>query len=91
MRKDIRKIEKAMTHVAVFTAKKLGIADPDVKFKFDTDEDATKDVLETAKQLKDLGIAVDLGKLKTLVKYDLFAESESEVWQPDGKDEAAEA
>ena len=32
--KDIRKIEKAMTKIAVYTAKSIGIADPKIDFKF---------------------------------------------------------
>lgn len=39
-------------------------------------------------KLKDLGIAVDVQKLKSLVKYDMFADDVSEMWQPDAADGA---
>lgn len=85
VRKDIRKIEKAMTKIAVYTAKSLGIADPQVSFKFVTDEDTSGDVIDTAKALKDLGVAVDIEKLKKYVKFDIFAEEmpEGQVWTPE--------
>lgn len=83
--KDIRKIEKAMTKIAVYTAKSIGIADPKIDFKFVTDKDVSADAIETAKTLKDLGVAVDIEKLKKYVKFDIFADAvpESQVWAPE--------
>lgn len=83
--KDIRKIEKAMTKIAVYTAKSIGIVDPKIDFKFVMDQDVSADAIETAKTLKDLGVAVDIEKLKKYVKFDIFADAmpEGQVWTPE--------
>ena len=82
VRKDIRNIEKAMTKVVGIIARGLGFSPSGLKFNFVSDEDDTKDVLEVADKMKNLGIAVDVEKMRKYIKYDIMAESQSEIWTP---------
>lgn len=86
----MRKIEHAMSRIVKYVAAKLGIVDETLKFVFDIDKDETREVLETAKALKDMGVPVDIEKMKKLVKHDIFAESSSELWTPDGDNKGIE-
>lgn len=82
VRRDIRILEKTLTKLCQWTARKMGVDGSDLQFKFDSDEDQTKDVLETAERLKALGASIDLEKLRNLVKFDLFKDGQAEAWTP---------
>lgn len=83
VKKDMRQIESAMTKVVKLVAIKSGMSAEGLRFKFSTDEDSTQDVLETAKAMKDLGIGIDVQKMKKYVKYDIFSENEQkDLWMP---------
>lgn len=83
VKKDMRQIESAMTKVVKLVAMKSGMNTEGLRFKFSTDEDSTQDVLETAKTMKELGIGIDVQKMKKYVKYDIFSENEQkDLWMP---------
>lgn len=83
VKKDMRQIESAMTKVVKLVAIKSGMSAEGLRFKFSTDEDSTQDVLETAKAMKELGIGIDVQKMKKYVKYDIFSENEQkDLWTP---------
>lgn len=87
VKKDMRQIESAMTKVVKLVAMKSGMNAEGLRFKFSTDEDSTQDVLETAKAMKDLGIGIDVQKMKKYVKYDIFSENEQkDLWTPSESD-----
>ncbi len=82
VKKDMRQIEAAMTKVVKLVAMKSGLNAEGLRFKFSTDEDSTRDVLDTAKAMKELGIGIDVQKMKKYVKYDIFSDEQKDLWMP---------
>lgn len=82
VRRDIRILEKAMTKLCQWTARKIGVDGSDVVFKFDSDDDQTKEVLETAERMKALGASIDVEKVKALIRYDVVKDGQAEAWTP---------
>lgn len=82
--RDVKNVEKAMTKIARFVARKEGLAGQDeVRFKFDREEDRSDKALEYAERLKRLGATVDVDKVKKYISMDLVADDVQEkVWQP---------
>ena len=83
VRKDIRKIEKAMTKVVGVVAKGLGLDPTGLRFNFVSDEDDTKEVLEVADKMKGLGLTIDVEKMRKYIKYDIMSDVQKELWTPD--------
>ena len=82
VRKDIRKIEKAMTKVVGVVAKGLGLDPTGLRFNFVSDEDDTKEVLEVADKMKGLGLTIDVEKMRKYIKYDIMSDTQKELWTP---------
>lgn len=82
VRKDLRKIEKAMTKVVGIVARGLGLNPEGLRFNFVSDEDDTKEVLEVADKMKQLGMAIDLEKMRKYIKYDIISDQEKTIWTP---------
>lgn len=82
VRRDIRILEKTMTKLCQWTARKIGVSPDDLLFKFDVDDDQTKEVLETAERMKALGASVDVEKVKALIRYDVTKDGQAEAWSP---------
>lgn len=82
VRKDLRKIEKAMTKVVGIVARGLGLNPEGLRFNFVSDEDDTKEVLEVADKMKQLGMAIDLEKMRKYIKYDIISDKEQTIWTP---------
>ena len=83
VRKDIRKIEKAMTKVVGVVAKGLGLSPQGLKFNFVSDEDDTKEVLEVADKMKGLGLTIDIEKMRKYIKYDIMSDAQKDLWTPE--------
>ena len=83
VRKDIRKIEKAMTKVVGVVAKGLGLDPTGLRFNFVSDEDDTKEVLEVADKMKGLGLTIDIEKMRKYIKYDIMSDAQKDLWMPD--------
>lgn len=89
--RDVKNVEKAMTKIARFVARKEGLDAADVRFKFDREEDRSDKALEYAERLKRLGATVDVEKVKKYISMDLVADDVQEnVWQPTENNNAAE-
>lgn len=88
VRRDIRILEKTMTKLCQWTARKIGVDGSDVVFKFDVDDDQTKEVLETAERMKALGASVDVEKVKALIRYDVTKDGQAEAWSPPDEETA---
>ena len=82
VRKDIRKIEKAMTKVVGVVARGLGLSPQGLKFNFVSDEDDTKEVLEVAEKMKGLGLTIDVEKMRKYIKYDIMSDAQKDLWTP---------
>lgn len=85
VRKDIRKIEKAMTKVVGVVAKGLGLDPTGLRFNFVSDEDDTKEVLEVAEKMKGLGLTIDVEKMRKYIKYDIMSDAQKDLWMPEQK------
>ena len=86
VRKDIRKIEKAMTKVVGVVAKGLGLDPTGLRFNFVSDEDDTKEVLEVADKMKGLGLTIDVEKMRKYIKYDIMSDTQKDLWTPNSAD-----
>ena len=82
VRKDIRKIEKAMTKVVGVVAKGMGLDPTGLRFNFVSDEDDTKEVLEVADKMKGLGLTIDVEKMRKYIKYDIMSDAQKDLWTP---------
>lgn len=82
VRKDIRKIEKAMTKVVGVVARGLGLNPEGLRFNFVSDEDDTKEVLEVAEKMKGLGLTIDIEKMRKYIKYDIMSDAQKDLWMP---------
>ena len=85
VRKDIRKIEKAMTKVVGVVARGLGLNPEGLRFNFVSDEDDTKEVLEVAEKMKGLGLTIDIEKMRKYIKYDIMSDAQKDLWMPEQK------
>lgn len=86
VRKDIRKIEKAMTKVVGVVARGMGLDPAGLRFNFVSDEDDTKEVLEVADKMKGLGLTIDVEKMRKYIKYDIMSDAQKDLWTPDSAD-----
>lgn len=82
---DCKRIANSMTRCTVSKcAKKLGYSKVLCKFEFvETDKNSPKDYLELARTAKDMGLKIDVQKLKELTKLSFLSDEESSVWTPD--------
>lgn len=83
VRKDIRKIEKAMTKVVGVVARGMGLNPEGLRFNFVSDEDDTKEVLEVADKMKGLGLTIDVEKMRKYIKYDIMSDAQKDLWTPE--------
>ena len=83
VRKDIRKIEKAMTKVVGVVARGMGLNPEGLRFNFVSDEDDTKEVLEVAEKMKGLGLTIDIEKMRKYIKYDIMSDAQKDLWMPE--------
>lgn len=59
-------------------------AEVKVRFEFVEQNETTPDeYLELAKKAKELGLKVDVQKLKELTNLDFISEEEQDLWQPE--------
>ena len=81
--KDCKVIANAMGAAVEKCARFLGYAETLCRFEFVEDEKIdVAAYLGYAKALKDMGIAVDVQKLKELTKLDIIADDTKDVWTP---------
>lgn len=71
-----------MTKVVGIVARSLGLNPEGLRFNFVSDEDDTKEVLEIADKMKQLGMAIDLEKMRKYIKYDIISDKEKTIWTP---------
>ena len=83
VRKDIRKIEKAMTKGVGVVARGMGLNPEGLRFNFVSDEDDTKEVLEVAEKMKGLGLTIDIEKMRKYIKYDIMSDAQKDLWMPE--------
>lgn len=94
MNYDCKKLQNAMqTVVDKCVASKFGKdAEPKVRFEFiESDEVKPAEYLELAQKCKDLGLKVDVQKLKSITNLDFIDEEEKDLWTPsvdDAEDKA---
>lgn len=57
-----------------------------VRFEFvEADETSAREYLELAKMCKDLGVGVDIQKLRSLTGLEFIKENEKDLWTPKGE------
>lgn len=91
--KDAKKIQNTINAVAIEKVCRFLNQKRMCRFEFVEDDDITpQEYLEMAKTAKELGAAIDLGKLKELTKLQFIvgledsSEGKSQSWQPDEYD-----
>lgn len=83
---DCKRIQNAMQMVVEKCVKKVYGNDAEVKVRFEfveQNETTPDEYLELAKKAKDLGLKVDVQKLKELTNLDFISEEEQDLWQPE--------
>lgn len=83
---DCKRIQNAMQMVVEKCVKKVYGNDAEVKVRFEfveQNETTPGEYLELAKKAKDLGLKVDVQKLKELTNLDFISEEEQDLWQPE--------
>lgn len=86
---DCKRIQNAMQVVVDKCVKrKFGRnAETKVRFEFvEADETSPEEYLELAKKARDLGLTVDIQKLKQLTNLDFISYEENELWSPEKSD-----
>lgn len=62
-------------------------AESKVRFEFvESDEVTPDEYLEMARKVKDLGLAVDVQKLRELTGLQFIKDTEADLWSPKGDD-----
>lgn len=81
---DCKRIQNAMQSVVDKCVKqKFGNDEVKVRFEFiESDETKPDEYLELAKKCKDLGLTVDVQKLKSLTGLEFIADTTEDVWAP---------
>lgn len=83
---DCKRIQNAMQMVVDKCVKKVYGNGAEVKVRFEfveQDEMKASDYLDLAKKAKELGLKVDVQKLKELTNLDFISEEEQDLWQPE--------
>lgn len=82
---DAKRIANTMTRCAVRKcAKHLGFKDTLCRFEFiEKDNTDPSKYLEMAKQIKDMGVKIDIQKLKELTNLTFIADDQESLWTPD--------
>lgn len=86
---DCKRIANSMTRCAVRKCVKKLFPGKDLLCKFafvEQDNTTAEQYIALAKQLKEMGVAVDISKLKELTGLALIADDQADVWQPINKD-----
>lgn len=93
--RDRKQLTRAMNQIV---SKILGTLGEEklCRWEFISDEDETDHVLDTTQKLLKLGMTIDNEKVKRLIKYDIFADTEDQkaIWTPkteNGEDENGDA
>ena len=83
---DCKRIQNAMqTVVDKCVKRKFGRnAETKIRFEFvEADETSPEEYLELAKKARDLGLTVDIQKLKELTHLTFIGDKEQDLWQPE--------
>lgn len=83
---DCKRIQNAMQMVVEKCVKKVYGNDAEVKVRFEfveQNETTPDEYLELAKKAKELGLKVNVQKLKELTNLDFISEEEQDLWQPE--------
>lgn len=82
---DTKRIANTMTRCTVRKcAKHLGFKDTLCRFEFiEKDNTDPSKYLEMAKQIKDMGVKIDIQKLKELTNLTFIADDQESLWTPD--------
>ena len=87
---DCKRIANAMTRCAVKKCVNELFPGKDVLCRFDFVEESTttpEEYLNLAKVAKDMGISIDIAKLKELTKLAFISDDQSDLWTPNKLDE----
>lgn len=87
---DCKRIQNAMQIVVDKCVRSVYGENADVLVRFEfieTSDVKPKEYLEMAKQCKDLGLKIDIQKLKKVTNLDFISEEEQTMWQPDSATE----
>ena len=87
---DCKRIANTMTRCAVAKCVKKMFGDQPIlcRFQFvEQDNIEPSKYLEMAKSAKDMGLKIDIQKLKELTKLSFISEEEADLWTPDRKEE----
>ena len=87
---DCKRIQNAMQTVVEKCVKKIYGSGAEVKVRFEfVEQDETKpeEYLELAKKAKELGLKVDVQKLKELTNLTFISDDETDLWQPEATEE----
>ena len=82
---DCKRIANSLTRCAVAKCVKKIFNTDDVKCRFTFVEDdyvTPKEYLDMATTLKNMGVTIDIAKLKEMTKLSFIADEQSSVWQP---------
>lgn len=93
--RDRKQLTRAMNQIVSKILDTLG-EEKLCRWEFISDEDETDHVLDTTQKLLKLGMTIDNEKVKRLIKYDIFSDTEDEkaIWTPkteNGEDENGDA
>lgn len=85
---DCKRIANAMSRCTVRKCvKHLGYTEQLCRFEFiEQDKTTPEQYLNLARQAKDLGLSIDVTKLKELTKLSFIGDEEKDVWTPEKKD-----
>lgn len=85
---DCKRIQNALQLAVGKVAKEVFGQKPLCKFAYVESDDTTpKEYLELAKQCQDLGLKVDIEKLKELTGLQFISDEEKDVWIPKGEND----
>ena len=82
---DCKRIANSLTRCAVAKCVKRMFNTDEVKCRFSFVEDdyvTPKEYLDMATTLKNMGVTIDIAKLKEMTKLSFIADEQSSVWQP---------
>lgn len=87
---DCKRISNALKSAVSLCVKKVFGKDAELRCRFEfTEQDDTpaEKYLELARQCKDLGITIDVSKLREVTKLPFISEDLKDVWTPERQDE----
>ena len=87
---DCKRIANTLTRCAVAKCVKKLFGEVDVKCRFqfvEQDNIEPSKYLEMAKAAKDMGLKIDIQKLRDLTKLAFISEEEADLWTPERKEE----